>query len=483
MITTRLIKITKLDDYNKLQSFIRKTHIDKESIEEIKSYIGLKCNRVHVEFPYADKDYLSTFYIHYSKKFKTFPKHCYRLHFFFDDYYYGFIVLRPTPYKKIGRTYLSPWLLLSDTSYIMTGKYKINFLGSETFISCFPWMHQETDISTCSHVAVWAILRYFGNKYKYYSDMTMGEVFEKVQLNYERKVPSKGLREEQISHLLTQFKFSTLIRKRDTISDSTRQYLVELLSYIESGLPLIAISSNMEHAVCVIGHGRIEKSVIDSNIITKYYEKVDFSSNNFNILLSSRLIHSVIVNDDNYFPYRTVNCNFLEGITAINAQDSTKPTYTIDAFDYFIIPLYEKMQLSYNEVYHKTINLIESKVLKYLPQTIVLRLFITSSNSFKEKAKNNKLLNIYLKKNILELNMPKFIWCVEISSISSYKNGLVDGLIIIDSTSSSKEDEPWLFMHDSKTLKYFNGNRLVYSNITGFQPYSLYKNNLEEYQF
>lgn len=111
----------------------------------------------------------------------------------------------------------------------MTGKYKLNLLGSEAFIESFPWMHQETDISTCSHVAVWSILRYFGNKYRYYSDMTMGEVFEKVQLNFDRKVPSKGLSYEQISNLLTQFGFSTLIRHKNMDSLKSRQYLGEIL--------------------------------------------------------------------------------------------------------------------------------------------------------------------------------------------------------------------------------------------------------------
>lgn len=481
LIAIKPLIISKLSDYEKLKSIIKKTHINDDAIEEMKKYIGLKCNKVIIEYPYADKDYLSTFYIHYSRKYKEFSKKCYRIHFFNNDYYFGFIILRPTFYKKIGRTYLFPQLLLEGDSYVMTGKYKLNLLGSEAFIESFPWMHQETDISTCSHVAVWSILRYFGNKYRYYSDMTMGEVFEKVQLNFDRKVPSKGLSYEQISNLLTQFGFSTLIRHKNMDSSKSRQYLGEIFAYIESGLPLIAVSSSMEHAVCVIGHGPIINKKLNSDQMELYFEK-SHDGKPLNALLHSRFIDSVIVNDDNYFPFRTVCCNFMEGTSTDNLMSYTTPNYTIDAFDYFIIPLYEKMHLTYNEVYNRVINLLESGVLKNLPSPLVLRIFITSSNSYKEKVNNYNNMHIYIKKNILELNMPKFIWCVELSGIDNYYNNLVDGTIIIDATSSSKDDEPWIFMHDKKSIKYYNGNRLVRGNLDNVSPYCQYTNNLEGYK-
>lgn len=62
----------------------------------------------------------------------------------------------------------------------------------------------------------------------------MGEVVGHIQLNYDRKIPSKGLRIEQISNLLSQYGFSTLIRTGLMSND-------EIFAYIESGLPLIGI--------------------------------------------------------------------------------------------------------------------------------------------------------------------------------------------------------------------------------------------------
>ena len=46
------------------------------------------------------------------------------------------------------------------------------------------------------------------------------------------------------------------------------------------------------------------------------------------------------------------------------------------------------------------------------------------------------------------LQMPRFIWCVEASSVEHYQqeNPVVDGLVIYDSTSATINPEPFLFL-------------------------------------
>lgn len=477
MIDLRIVKINSLADYDVLLSFIKKTHINDETISEIKQYIGGKCNKIIVESPYADKDYLSTFYIHYSKKYKMYSKNCYRLHIFYDDIYYGFLTLRPTALKKIGRTYLNPTILLDQKAYLMTGQYNVNITGVNSSIACFPWMHQENDISTCAHVSLWSTLRYFSNVHSGYADMTMGEICEKIQLNQDRKTPSRGLSTIQISNLLMQYNFSTLIRDKKS-SNSARNYLNEILTYVESGLPLIGISSKTEHAICIIGHGTIDLDY-DENRINDLCEEVEYSPNKTDIILSTHFITSVIINDDNYFPYRTLYCR----INDVSSNPEINPKYNLDSIDYFIIPLYDKMQITYNEVYGVVLNMLLSNNLEHLPSPKILRMFITSSNSFKSKAVSN-FTNPKLKKIILRMNMPKFIWVAEISSLKNNKMGLIDGLVIIDATCSSLDSEPWIFMHDYKNVKYYNGNRLVEALDFGvINPYPRYTNNLEEYDY
>lgn len=61
MIDIRTVHINQLSDYDNLLSFIRKSHINSETIKELKNYLGLKCNKIIVEFPYADKRSKSIF--------------------------------------------------------------------------------------------------------------------------------------------------------------------------------------------------------------------------------------------------------------------------------------------------------------------------------------------------------------------------------------------------------------------------------------
>lgn len=477
MIDVRIVYINQVSDYNNLLTFIRKSHINSETVDELKQYLGLKCNKLIVEFPYADKDYLSTFYIHYAKKYKEYSKGCYRLHVFNNDDYFGFITLRHTAVKKIGRTYLHPSLLLDQNAYLMSGKFAANVVGSEASIECFPWMHQENDISTCAHVALWSTLRYFGNRQSNYADMTMGGICDKIQFNLDRKTPCRGLSTRQISNLLMQYNFSTLIRHKDK-NMNARQYLNEILSYVESGLPLIGIMSKSEHAVCIIGHGEINLEYNDIQL-RDLCERVEYAEKKTDIILSTRFIKSVIVNDDNYFPYRSVYCN----VNDLSKNQEIDPFYGLDNVDYFVIPFYEKMQITYNEVYNIVVDFLIKNNLKNLPSPKILRIFITSSNSFKTKSLVN-FTNARLKHIIARMNMPKFVWIVEISSVKNHKIGMVDGLIIIDATCSSLEPEPWIYMHDSKTVKYFNGKRLVKSSEVGYiAPIKRYTNNLEGYGY
>mgnify|MGYP000506051539 CR=1 FL=1 len=67
-----------------------------------------------------------------------------------------------------------------------------------------------------------------------------------------------------------------------------------------------------------------------------------------------------------------------------------------------------------------------------------------------------------------------------IFGIDNYKNNLASGRVIIDSTCSTYEKEPWILMHDSSQIKYYdedtNDNYIVECDI---QPYRIYMNNLE----
>lgn len=463
MITLLEIYINDLSDYDSLLIYVRSDLVDDEVIRVLKEYVGLRANKVIVEFPYFDNEYLSNYYPHYSQKFKIFSKECCRLHFETATDYLGYITLRPTPGEtKMGKTFLYPGAFIHGRAYLMMTKFPAHVLGQKREIECFPWKKQENDISCCAHTATWTILKYFGNKYKNYLDTTIGEIVSRVRNDWGRKTPTMGLNPIQVSDIFKEYGFSPLI-----IGKNSSDYTVadELLAYVESGLPVVAFL-NMEpqnHAISIIGHGEVDLSVLD-NI------PVDYKSG---VILSTSLIKSVYAMDDRIFPYVEVS----KGLPDSNSSVS----YGLPQLDYAVVPLHFRMQLSYRDIYNRMIQWVKNGDLNfgYKP---VCRIYLTSSNSLKKRAFENKSMDGLLKELLLTLPMPKFVWCIDFADTESYKNELTTCRIIIDSTSATLEEEPWIFRHDSNIIQYKDRSDTSqdYHQIeVKVAPYEMYKNNLD----
>jgi hypothetical protein len=172
---------------------------------------------VLIEDNYIDKDYRSTYYNFYAKKGQRYRADCVRLHFFdqsvsfndktlalscsdnqLTDHYFGFMVLRPTGIKTIGRTVLSPDIRSGAARFIIAAHHKVHVLGYTLKVQGFPSMDQHVDISVCAHAACWSILRHYSESYNIYREFltyditTMAHEFDPGGL-----IPSKGL---QMSH-------------------------------------------------------------------------------------------------------------------------------------------------------------------------------------------------------------------------------------------------------------------------------------------
>lgn len=465
MIKVDVVRISKLEDYERLMEIIPERYLDSDVIDRMKKYIGLNCIKILVEFPYNDRDYLSTYYIHYAKKFKGYEKNCYRLHILGSkDEHYGSLTLRPTVRgTRIGTSYLKPQILIREEAYLSLSKYVTHVMGREITNECFPWMMQETDISVCAHVSVWSILRYFGNKFKNCADTTMGEMIEKIHVQGGRKTPSVGLDPIEISDLFAKYDFTPIIVFGS--NDRERLFLDEVISYIESGIPVVGIMPQRHHAVSILGHGKIEYEYLND---IKTAESLKIKGTN--IILHSKLIRSLYVMEDNSFPYRQVTKD-------LPSKDSDVD-YNLYEISLVVVPLYKKMHLSYKEVYHRYLSLVEAANMEWeTPQ--VVRIYITSSNSLKKFAVESTDMSEKLIDIITMLNMPKFVWCIDIAGFDNYQDQLTSGRIIIDTTCASLENQPWILMHDSKQVIFHDletrKNKTVKMRI---RPYKIYINNL-----
>ena len=461
-------------DYSKLmgnhpttgERLISEKHIDNVVIETFNKYLGDLISKIIIEWPYYDQDYLSTYYLHYAKKFRNFPKYCYRLHFISQKGdYCGYTVLRPVMYgKKFGRTYINPILFLKKTAYLMRGKYKVHLKGNEYTVKAFPWMMQDTDITICAHIAMWTVLKYYGNKFMNYVNPSIGDIVENVSENWGRKTPSIGLTPIQVSETLSRFGFYPIIRGGN--KEKTNQLLDETMASIESGIPVIAMSESKQHAFSIIGHGEINKTCLDDeDYVNKYREPET------NFILHSKLINTVYAMDDNWFPYRRIDKY---------ADSSSDVNYSMYEISYVVVPLYSRMQLEYHEVYSRFIGLVKFGDMKW-EGTRVVRIYITSSNSLKEYYKNQEDVLPILKNVILHLNMSKFVWCIDTSEIEEYKEEKVSGKVIIDATAGTKDIEPWILMHDKEKIKYYDvvtDEKKIIKDVD-ITPYKEYIHNLD----
>lgn len=470
MISFQKIEIHSIESFDKLKTVVPSQLIDTEVINTLKKYLGKNCNKIIVEYPYYDEDYLSTYYIHYSQKLLPYTKLCCRLHILKKDEYYGYIALRPTTDgTKIGKSYLKPELLVKEQCYLMLHKFKSHIVGNEMEIRSFPWKSQETDISVCAHTAVWTVIRYFGNKFRNYADATIGELVEHTKNDWGRKTPSLGLTPVQVSDLFKDYNLSPLILQRD--KSNGNRFLDELVAYVESGIPMIGFLYPIKHAISIIGHGLINYDILNDN------DMIDIlKDDEINVISHSRLIKDLYVMDDNCFPYQKMPIEL--------PSEESDVIYGLMELEYAVVPLYRRMQLTYSEVYERFRVWRKEKIMNW-EKLCICRIYITSANSLKKETLNSPNMNEILKDIILNMTLPRFVWCIDLAGIENFKAGLTSGRVIVDTTAPTLEENVWLLRHDTEKIEFIdieNGDRIrknEYSVIeTIIKPYNEYINNL-----
>lgn len=471
MISFNSVKIESIESYDALLKSVPGILIDEDVINVLKLNLGMKCDEIRVEYPYYDIDYLSTFYIHYARKLKNYEKKCCRLHILQREEYYGYIVLRPTVRgTKLGRTLINPRILINEKAYLALFEFKVHIAGNSMSISSFPWKSQETDISVCAHTATWTILRYFGNKFKDYVDTNIGEIVKITNNDWGRKTPSIGLNPVQVSDIFKAYGFSPLILQCEKELDD--EFCAEVMAYIESGLPMVGFLYPRRHAVSIIGHGSMNVDILDDPILVKSIIDSDIG-----VVPHSRLVNDFYIMDDNLFPYKRMKIGW--------ADSNCDVKYGSAELKYCVVPLYNRMQLVYNEVYARFKTWMREKAMKW-ETPCVSRIYITSANSLKSEALNSEDMNEHLIEVIINLSLPKFVWCIDLANFEEYKKGLTSGRIIVDTTAPTLDEEPWILRHDKYRIEYIDIDKeysllgKCESKRTSIKPYKMFRNNLVE---
>jgi hypothetical protein len=435
-----IIEIGKPDDFNALIQVLDEAYDPSAVATTLERKISRRCGTVLVEHFYVDKDYRSTYYNFYAKKGYRYELTCTRLHFFEDpvdigpglllkskgrdlsENYFGYMILRPTRLATIGRTVLSPSLVDGFHGYVIDATHHVHLLGHRLTVKGFPYMSQHTDISVCAHVACWAILRHYSERYRQYAEFLTYDVTRMAhEFDPGGLLPSKGLQLEHAERVFAAAGMYPMVIAKNSANPGP--FYRQLLAYVESGFPLFAALHSHEHAVSIIGHG----------------ERLPSPRASAPAYFAMDLTKGLVVVDDNHLPYLSI-------------EDGQTTSYGIQDINAFIVPLPEKVYYSAEAVDNISGLLASGNMLGFDHSGLappVIRYFLTTASAL--RASVNELrsqLDPDLVQAVMELSLPQFVWIVEISSVQQWKNGQVSTRVVIDATASPYEDDPIFLMHD-----------------------------------
>lgn len=501
-ISTYLAPISKVKELI-TQLLISEFLIDKSQVDSlyetrIKAHFeGLKDSiYLNAETNYVDKVYRDSYYHYYSSKLFAYQRNCIRISLFNDkvdssDFwdkdmteklrknYLGFIVLRPTPPHLIGRSVISP-LAKRDSDFVTCKSiFQTTANGQKFKIEGFPHSSQDNETITCAETTIWALMEYFSSKYSEYSPVLPSKIIKTLaHVSSERQVPSKGLNIAQMSFALREFGFGTRIYGKVQYGNDFESILN---CYIESGIPLIIAMQNgrnIGHALLAIGREHLSNDQIDtaSHIgINDPQLNSLISNKNIEILDIDSIERDIIFVDDNLPVYQRAKLSQ----PAIHYPD---PNWHLCRITYFIAPLYTKIYLEAFQAKSYIIRFLLTGPFPLNDGTkIVLRCYLASSRSFKDKVSRNKGIGRDLKALLLETSMPKFIWIGEMSTKPLLKSKLANGIIILDATEVN-----WYYGHKPLVLAAYQKKYISPEDSTGklenisldLPNFSIYEHNL-----
>lgn len=461
------------------------------------------CKTVVVEQRYRDRDHTSALASFYHKSFRPIDPECTRLHFFsqrfstddlgdlhrFTDQYIGYSVLRPFPFRRIGRTILKHIQRDPSTEFpVCDGMFQVNIGGSELSFEGTCFMEQDTVVAACASTSIWMSTTTLAQRFRL-QECSTSQITEYANEYYlhNRPMPSDGLVPEQMIHALRVMGYDPLLLQNLPDTKGSRHLIY---SYVESKIPvilLIQLASGGHHTVVVVSHGH-ETPIDNPDLITVNWpgeDPLEFSR-------SSNWVSHFLINDDQRGPYRKLT--FLEcdpselqsklesGPTPLTSQqvsdlgieqwkcpisiNTELNTVGIDGGEAIgniwgaIVPLPHGVTLTSEQAERKAAHLIRfwhSLSSIKPPEGLVLRTYMISSSEYKKRL-NATDMDDFVRLLYRGKPMPRWIWVTEISSVASYNAAsldqwLIKGEVIIDSTSSQWTGDFLAFHYIDESMK------------------------------
>lgn len=455
-----------------------------------------------IEPRYVDKVYRDSYYSYFSSKYDQCRRDCIRLCFFLKEVtsdlfqradaipflqenFVGFMVLRPTIPNIVGRSVISSkGLRLNGFCHCMA-PFDVTVCGVKLTVEGFPHSSQDSETLTCAETTVWSTMEYFGTKYPEYTPILPSKIVEVLKnISIERQVPSQGLTVEQISFAIKKFGFGAKLYSKDVYGVDFKRLLN---TYVESGVPVIVSVENYHHggdighAILCVGHQKVEQAEVDKLAAKEIFDieiKMRLKERNISCFDYGDVDMDYIFIDDNCPVYQNAR------LDAPVLHYEKEEWHDCEIMN-FIVPLYPKIYLEAYEARNFIYQILayEDKDIQIVPNDsdVYVKIFLTSSRSYKNEISKNDSLGKIAKNSILQTPMPKFVWVAELGEREMVKEDEVNGIIILDATEANLNDVNPLI------LALCNNNYIPSVKEFGFfKKYSLdlqqfrnYRNNLK----
>jgi len=402
----------------------------------------------------------------YARSFRSYDKRCKRIHFFSDkldikkfltdseeevrDNYLGYVVIRPVKSKApttIGKTFIKPPDTSSDDYYLCGGKTEVNLSGIPLNIVSCPFIQQDQLVSACATASLWIMTQALSIKFGGPTPTTtrLTELATTRRLQGGRPFPSAGLNLEQISWCLLNLGYSPVTFEiGDKIKKATVAKRV-IYTYIESNIPVmlgVEIDGG-KHAITVIGHGY----EINTRPLKILKRDMSYHPN-------CEWVPYFIIQDDQRGPYRYLKFDFKKknSFPSPILMSNTSDFKDACAGRLYAIVIPHPSESIYtigNDAETKAASIIKLGETAFgklitLPDDIILRTYLTSSNEYKNNLKLRNGMGPLLVALFKGKTMPKYIWITEFSKVA-WKNDLskrydkIFGEVLIDPTSCRNE--------------------------------------------
>ena len=489
----RLLLNSEFDINEAYSQWLKTEIIDKHINEFIDSIYAL------IETPYVDKVYRDSYYNYFSSKLGKYNRDCIRISFFngeiqdemfqnndkisdLQERFLGFIIIRPTEPNLIGRSVLSPKIKKETNFSICTVNISTTVNCVKFNIEGFPHSSQDTETISCAETTIWALMEYFGNKYPDYKPVLPSRIISTLnKVSYERQIPSKGLNIQQISFALKEFGFGTRIYSKIQFG---KDFTKLLSCYVESGIPIIVALENNKrtigHAMLCIGHCKIDDTQIDTlneeSILFPALQKI-INDKGIKFFDYDSIEKDFIFVDDNHAIYQKAHLENPAQYYGITDWDTCEITH-------FIVPLYPKIYLDAFEAKSFIMNFLFLGHLTIpVNSELFIRFFLTSSRSYKNAISLDANFNDEIKAIINETAMPKFIWVAELSTKNNLKQGVANGIVIIDATEAKIFYlKPLLLaIYNDEMINFDSSNKAIAKNSIPLYKNKIYSNNFRAF--